>query len=31
LLDECATLRRNSGMREVGPRPTLGELQRTKP
>jgi hypothetical protein len=31
LLDEPATLRPNSVMREFGRRPTLGELQRTTP
>ncbi|MFZ0148506.1 MAG: Ku protein, partial [Xanthobacteraceae bacterium] len=31
VLDGRATLRPNSGMLEFGPRPTLGELQRTTP
>src|SRR5215469_1530015 len=31
LLDERATLRPNFHMRELGPRPTLGELQRSTP
>ena len=31
MLDGRATLRPNSGMLEFGPRPTLGELQRTTP
>jgi hypothetical protein len=30
-LDAPATLRPNSAVRELGPRPTLGELQRTTP
>jgi hypothetical protein len=31
LLDERATSRPNPAMRELGPRPTLGELQRMTP
>jgi hypothetical protein len=31
VLDEPAVLRPNSGMRKLGPRPTLGELQRATP
>jgi hypothetical protein len=31
VLDGRATLRPNFGMLEFGPRPTLGELQRTTP